>query len=76
MRKIMNLLDRLKKANDKKSKNREIYIEKNRNSYLEELQELQANINQLKVAKNPSTTRLSILKKRKERVENILNHDI
>lgn len=68
----MNLLDRLKKANDKKSKNREIYIEKNRNSYLEELQELQANINQLKVA----TTRLSILKKRKDRVENILNHDI
>lgn len=72
----MNLLDRLKKANDKKSKNREIYIEKNRNSYLEELQELQANINQLQVAKNPSTTRLSILKKRKDRVENILNHDI
>lgn len=72
MRKIMNLLDRLKKANDKKSKNREIYIEKNRNSYLEVLQELQANINQLKVA----TTRLSILKKRKDRVENILNHDI
>ncbi|GAJ60975.1 hypothetical protein ACG3JJ_07080 [Streptococcus parauberis] len=72
----MNLLDRLKKANDKKSKNREIYIEKNRNSYLEELQELQANINQLKVAKNPNTTRLSILKKRKDRVENILNHDI
>ncbi len=68
----MNLLDRLKKANDKKSKNREIYIEKNRNSYLEVLQELQANINQLKVA----TTRLSILKKRKDRVENILNHDI
>ncbi len=68
----MNLLDRLKKANDKKSKNREIYIGKNRNSYLEVLQELQANINQLKVA----TTRLSILKKRKDRVENILNHDI
>lgn len=76
MRAPMGLFDKLKKASDKKSKDREIYIEKNRNSYMEELQELQTNIDQLKAAKNPSTTRLSILEKRKERVEKILNHDI
>ncbi len=72
----MGLVDLIKRKNDSSSKDREAYIEKNRASYMEELQELQANIDELKATGYPSTTRLSILEKRKARVEKILNHEI
>lgn len=57
-------------------KNIAYLIKMNRLSYQNELAELNHNIDQLKSTKSKNQTRLSLLEKRKARVEKILKHDI
>lgn len=72
----MGIINYLKRKAEKNTLQRENYIEKHRLSYQNELAELNHNIDQLKSTKSKNQTRLSLLEKRKARVEKILKHDI
>ncbi|MCK1168549.1 hypothetical protein [Streptococcus uberis] len=72
----MGIINYLKRKAEKNNSQRENYIEKHRLSYQNELAELNHNIDQLKSTKSKNQTRLSLLEKRKARVEKILKHDI
>ncbi|GAB6680594.1 hypothetical protein [Streptococcus uberis] len=72
----MGIINYLKRKAEKNNPQRENYIEKHHLSYQNELAELNHNIDQLKSTKSKNQTRLSLLEKRKARVEKILKHDI
>lgn len=72
----MGIINYLKRKAEKNNPQRENYIEKHRLSYQNELAELNHNIDKLKSTKSKNQTRLSLLEKRKARVEKILKHDI
>lgn len=72
----MGIINYLKRKAEKNNPQRENYIEKRRLSYQNESAELNHNIDQLKSTKSKNQTRLSLLEKRKARVEKILKHDI
>ncbi|MCK1203410.1 hypothetical protein MXZ79_01685 [Streptococcus uberis] len=65
----MGIINYLKRKAEKNNPQRENYIEKHRLSYQNELAELNHNIDQLKSTKSKNQTRLSLLEKRKARVE-------
>lgn len=72
----MGIINYLKQKAEKNNPQRENYIEKHRLSYQNELAELNHNIDQLKSTESKNQTRLTLLEKRKARVEKILKHDI
>lgn len=72
----MGIINYLKQKAEKNNPQRENYIEKHRLSYQNELAELNHNIDQLKSTESKNQTRLSLLEKRKARVEKILKYDI
>lgn len=72
----MGIINYLKRKAEKNNPQRENYIEKHHLSYQNESAELNHNIDQLKSTKSKNQTRLSLLEKRKARVEKILKHDI